>query len=298
MGAMKHPLLMAALAGLFLISCKSEVTAKPAPARPALWKLADADTTIYLFGTVHVLPKGLAWRTKTLDAAIAKSDELVVEVADLDNPAATAGVFMKLALSPGLPPLNERVPEEKRGKLRALVAKSGVPLPLLDQMENWAVGISLAGAMLKDLDVSPDDGADSALTRAFKAAKKPVIGLETTEQQLGYFDTLSPTAQTAFLVSMVDDASDPKVEFAKMIGAWSKGDEKRIALSFDDELQMSEELVQQLLRQRNANWTRWIRARMDKPGTIFLAVGAGHLAGADSVQTMLAAQGLKTKRIQ
>ena len=152
--------------------------------------------------------------------------------------------------------------------------------------------------MLKDLNVSPDNGADRQLTTLFKTAKKPVSGLETTAQQLGFFDQLSEPAQRTFLIAMIDESADPKAEFDAMIAAWSRGDEKRIALSFDDELQMTPELLEKLLRARNANWTTWIATRMDRPGTVFVAVGAGHLAGKESVQMMLAKRGLKVLRVQ
>jgi uncharacterized protein len=148
------------------------------------------------------------------------------------------------------------------------------------------------------LKVSPDDGAEKQLTALFAAARKPVSGLETTPQQLGYFDTLSAKAQQTFLESMVDDSEGADLEFRKMIRAWGQGDEKAIALSFDDELKLSPELADVLLRQRNRNWTAWIAKRMEKPGAIFVAVGAGHLAGPDSVQNMLAKQGFKTTRVQ
>ncbi|MFM2098896.1 MAG: hypothetical protein RLZZ366_435, partial [Pseudomonadota bacterium] len=202
------------------------------------------------------------------------------------------------ALSPGLPPVLSRVAPSKRAGLQKLINKAGVPTSFLDTMENWAVAVTLASATLKDLNVSPDDGVERQLTRIFSAAHKPVAGLETTPQQLGYFDTLSAKAQETFLESMVDDAEDADTEFRKMIRAWSRGDEKAIALSFDDELKLSPELADILLRQRNRNWTAWLAKRMEKPGTIFVAVGAGHLAGSDSVQNMLAKQGFKTTRVQ
>ena len=301
---MKRTMITALLAGLLLSSCKAESkspvrAAAPAPvATPALWKLADKDTVIYLFGTVHVLPETFKWQSAKLNAAIVQSDELVVEVADLDDTVKTAGIFMRLAQSPNLPPVSARLPAEKLPGFVKLAVKAGVPIHTLDRFESWAVALTLASGMLKELDVSPDNGADSQLTTLFKAAKKPISGLETTEQQLGFFDQLSEPAQRTFLGAMIDESTDPKAEFETMIAAWSRGDEKRIALSFDDELQMTPELLEKLLRARNANWTTLIAKRMEKPGTVFIAVGAGHLAGKDSVQTMLKKRGLKAKRIQ
>jgi uncharacterized protein len=301
---MKHKSLFAALGCALLLSTATASCAKPAatkvaaPAKPAMWKIADADTTIYLFGTFHVLPANYKWRTKAFDAAAAKADTLVLEVADLGDNTKTAEVFTRLAMSPNLPPVLDRVPADKRPGLKALIDKVGFPSSALARFESWAVAITLAGGMLKDLDLSPDNGVERKLTEEFTAAKKPVIGLETTELQLGIFDKLPQSAQDMFLAGLADEVEDPKAEFDAMLGAWTKGDDKAIATTFDDELRQSPALTDALLRNRNANWTAWLTKRLDTPGTVMVAVGAGHLAGVDSVQSMLAKQGVKVTRVQ
>lgn len=271
---------------------------KAPPARPALWKVFDADTTIYLFGTIHVLPETLKWRTPAIDKAVHDAQELVLEVNDLQDKVQTANTFLKLAVTPGLPPVLDRVPADKRAGLQALMDKTGMPGSVLNQFESWAVAVTLASGMLKDLDVSPEFGVEKQLQASFAKAKKPVSGLETTELQLGFFDKLPESAQRTFLSSMVDDASDPEKEFNAMLSAWSRGDDKAIAASFDDELKLSPELAQALLYNRNANWKAWIEKRLEKPGTVFVAVGAGHLAGPDSVIAMLGKDKFKVVRVQ
>jgi uncharacterized protein YbaP (TraB family) len=288
-----------ALAALVLLSCRSNQTeAAPPKVQPALWKISDADTTIYLFGTIHLLPKDLVWQSPRIVAAIQASDDLMLETVLDPDPAVTGAILVKLGMSPNLPPLMDRVPANKRAALQKVVDKSGVPLATLDKFETWAAGLTLASAGLKDLNASSDYGAEKVLTARFAAAHKPVAGLETPTQQLGYFDALPETAQRAFLVSIAEDDSNSEAEFDKMIKAWSAGNVKQIALTFDDELKQSPELNEALLRRRNANWTAWIQARMAKPGTVFMAVGAGHLAGPESVEAMLAAKGIKAVRLQ
>ena len=287
-----------ALSLLAACASASPPAPKVAPAHPALWKLSDEDTTIYLFGTIHVLHEGYQWRTPVFDKATGEAQELVLEVADLDDRAKTASTFLSLAVTPDLPPVIERVPAAKRAGLQALIDKSGVPAAALNRFESWAVAITLAAGMLKNLDVSPEYGVEKALQAIFVADKKPVSGLETSEQQLGFFDKLPEAAQRTFLASMVDDSVDPAKEFDDMVSAWSKGDDKAIALSFDDELKLSPELVEMLLRRRNANWTTLLKKRLEKPGTILVAVGAGHLAGPDSVIAMLGKDKLKVVRVQ
>ena len=271
---------------------------QPAPAKPALWVLKDEDTTLYLFGTIHMLPKDYAWRTSVIDKALADSSDLVLEVNDSETPEKTGETFIKFAISPGLPPVLDRLPEASRANANKMFEQSGIPVGGLDGLESWAVALTLSVVAIQKLGITGENGVETILSAQFKAAKKPISGLETTEQQLGFFDTLPEEAQRTFLASAIDETADLKKEFDGMIASWAAGDEAKIALTFDDELQLSPELLDRLLRQRNANWAVWIKDRMAKPGTTFIAVGAGHLAGKDSVQAMLAAKGLVVTRVQ
>ena len=286
-----------ALAGLLpLVGAAAPVAAKPA--RPAMWKVADADTTVYLFGTIHLLPQGQGWRTPAMEKALAGSDELVLEVADIDDVMASARAMAKLGLSPGLPPIAERVPEAKREALRAMIAESGYPEAVFDRMETWAAALPLLGVTFKRLGLDPSRGVEHQIGTPFRKSGKTVSGLETVEQQLGYFDTLSEDAQRALLLSVVEESAETRAQFRQMLDAWASGDLEGIARTFDDETQMSPELKAALMSKRNAAWADWLERRMEKPGTVFVAVGAGHLAGRDSVQTMLKKKGLKAKRVQ
>jgi uncharacterized protein YbaP (TraB family) len=292
---------IAAATALALTGCAAQPAAQGAGTsapRPAMWRVADADTTIYLFGTIHMLPEGQNWRTAAFDQALAGSDELVLEVADMDDPMAMAQTMMKLGVASGLPPLRERVPEEKRAALDAMVKESGYPPAVLDRLETWAASLSLLGVTFKRLGLDPELGVEKQVTAGWKTEGKPVRGLETVEEQLGFFDTLPEAQQRAFLEGAIDDPGDARKQFQAMLDAWSRGDEKAIARTFDDEANMSPELRAVLLGKRNARWAEWIDARMDQPGTVFVAVGAGHLAGRDSVQALLKARGHKAKRVQ
>jgi hypothetical protein len=284
----------AALAALLLAAAGPA----PAEARPALWKLADADTTIYLFGTIHALPPGFKWRDAKLDAAFRQSDALVLEAVIDHDPRRASAMLMGLGRTAGLPPLIERLPADKRAALTDLITRSKLPGAFLDGMETWAAALMLVGVTLSDLGVGPGDGVERQLETEFTAAAKPIEGIETAQQQLGYFDTLPEAAQREFLLTLLDDPKQAKTDFAEMLAAWAKGDEAGIAASFDEELELSPHLREVLLARRNAAWTEWLAKRLDKPGTVLVAVGAGHLAGPGSVRELLAARGLKVERVQ
>ena len=290
--------LAAAAAALSLAGCATQPAPAPDAARPAMWRVSDPDTTIYLFGTFHLLPENYDWRTAAFEQALASADELVLEVANLEDQSAAAQAMMKLGMSPGLPPLAERVPEEKREALAAMAKESGVPLAVLDRLETWAAGLALTGVMFKRLGLSGDAGVEKTISAQYKGTGRPIRGLETVEQQLGFFDGLPEEAQRKFLVGVLERPEDTRAEFEAMLAAWRTGDEAAIARTFDDEAKLSPELREVLLARRNERWAEWIDERLERPGIVMVAVGAGHLAGRDSVQEMLKKRGIAAKRVQ
>lgn len=290
---------VAAMSAIAATACGAAPAVEAKGASPAMWKVADADTTVYLFGTIHLLPKGTQWRSAAFDKAAASADTLVVEtVIDESNPAATMGELFKLALSPNLPPVLSRVPTDKRAALEAAIAKTGVPAAAFDRLETWAVGFMLLGAQFKDLGLDPGSGVETALKKQFEEGGKPIGQLETNAEQFGFFDRLSEDAQRKFLVDVLDDPGSMKSQFGGMLEAWSRGDVKAIADSFNHDLADADELKAALIDRRNANWAKWVKGRLDQPGTVLVAVGAGHLAGDDSVLAMLEKEGVKVSRVQ
>ncbi len=302
--------LTAALSAMLLSACAPAQTPQavaPAPVAtapahqgdaPALWRVSDEDTTIWLFGTIHVLPDGFVWRNPIIDAAIAESDALVLETVSGDGQSDAALLLMQLGVSSDLPPIGERIDPELLPQLASMIARGPFPESFLNGLETWAASLMLVGVTLNDLGLDSDSGVEDQLELIFQLANRPISGLETPAQQLGFFDTLPEEAQRYFLSSVIDTPEDIRTEFDAMLEAWRSGDEEEIARTFDDELVLSEPLRQTLLTRRNANWAAWVRERLDEPGTVFMAVGAGHLAGEDSVQDFLRAAGIETARVQ
>ena len=159
-----------------LIAACTPTAEVPQDARPALWQVADADTTIYLFGTIHILPHDLRWSSAKVDAAIAASDALVVETLLDSDAAKTGAILMQLGQSPGLPPLLDRVAANKRAALRGAVDKSGVPLAVLDGMESWAAALTLAAGAIRELPGSTEHGAETVLKARFARAESRYRG--------------------------------------------------------------------------------------------------------------------------
>lgn len=286
------------LAGL-LVATPSAAKA-PQVAHPALWEVSDADTTIYLFGTIHLLPAQYQWRTARFDQAVEGSQQLIVEViVDLEHPETLASSFAQMAISQTpLPPILDRVSPAKRPALQTALAKIGANPAQLGRVKTWAVAFQLLGLQFSQIGLVGKEGPETVLRKQFTAEHKQVGQLETITQQLSFFDTLPESAQQALLEGTLEDPQAMEAEFGGMLKAWSKGDVKGIASTFDRDLAASPELQQNLIRKRNANWSKWIEQRMAQPGKIMIAVGAGHLAGKDSVIAQLEKDGFRVRRLQ
>jgi uncharacterized protein len=272
---------------------------QPQVAHPALWEVSDPDTTIYLFGTIHLLPETLKWRTPVFDEAIDESQQLIVEtIVDQQNPQSILSAEASLGFKQGLPPITNRVPPRDVPKLKAAIAKTGVPEKVFDQMKTWMAAIQLLGLQFHDMGLKATAGPEEILRQQFLSAHKPIGELETNIEQFTYFDQMSEKAQRSLLEGAIEPQSSAAKEFDAMLVPWSRGDVKAIAHTFNHELSDSPEIRKSLLDKRNANWAKWIEQRLAQPGRIMVAVGAGHLAGKNSVIAKLQSDGYQVRRLQ
>lgn len=267
----------------------------PKQLKPALWKVADADTTIYLFGTIHALPKGLVWLDGPVGKALDSSGELITEIPEI--PAAEQQkTVMALGVLKG-ETLRSMMPDADRVAYEALLAKLKIPAEALDPMEPWLAGITLGVLPYKLAGYGAEDGVEAVLRKAAIAKGKKLGALETVDYQLALFDQLPREAQLKFLGEAVRDFDKSFGIIGTMTDEWGSGDPEGLGKLMNEQMD-DPELADPLLYQRNRNWASWIAKRLDQPGTVFIAVGAGHLAGAQSVQDLLSAQGLTSTRVQ
>ena len=287
---------------LSLPACAQQPAQAPARAAndadQALWVVKGKQTTIYLFGTIHVLKPGLTWFDEAVKSAFDKADEVKLEIV-MPDPATMQGLVQATGVAPaGTPPLTQRLPADKRAAFTKAVTDLGLPANALDRFKPWLAATQLSVAPLSKLGYDSANGPEEVITEAAKQAHKPLSGLETPQQQLGFFGSLSEKAQLQFLESTVDELPTLDKQMASMVDEWARGDPEALAREMNDELKSSPEVAKVLLVDRNRNWAQWIKQRMTKPGTVFIAVGAGHLAGPDSVQAQLAKLGLKAERVK
>ncbi len=285
-----------------LPACAQTPAAPPAAvagdADPALWVVRDADTTIYLFGTIHVLKPGLSWFDEAVKSAFDRSGQVMVEMVEPSPATMQAIVRAKGMAPPGAAPLTATLPAGKRDAYVRAVTGLGLPAGAFDGYRPWFAAVNLSLLPLVKAGYDPANGPEGVITAAAHAAGKRVAGLETPEQQIGYFGALSDGAQMEFLTSTVDELPRASAELDHMVADWAKGDPAALAALLNDDLKASPEVADVLLYRRNARWAAWVTERLATPGMVFVAVGAGHLAGNRSVIADLEARGVKVERVR
>jgi uncharacterized protein len=276
----------------------SQVAAQQRTATPALWVVKDADTTIYLFGTFHALPDGLNWNYGPVKAAFESADLLKLEIATLnsDMPEIQSIIAQKGRLPEGQK-LTDGLSDAQKGELTRIIGEAGMPPAALENMRPWMVSIVLSAALIQKMGMDPSKGVDKTLDTLARSRNIPVEGFETAAQQIGFLADFDAPTQRAVLLSTLEDWDQTTKLINDMIEAWSTGNANRIDRLISGSLRSQPMLAQVLLTDRNRRWADWIGTRMATPGTVFIAVGAGHLVGRDSVQSFLRTKGLRATRV-
>ena len=247
-------------------------SAQPAD-QPAMFVVRDADTTVYLFGTFHALDGHSQWFGDRVRDAFEQSDELVLETVIPESPA----------------PLGQIGP--------------GFRGPTVTPSASFLATTRLAINAGRAQGMQVGNGADMVLRHQAEAEGKPVEGLETLQLQLDMFNRMPATPVVAAAPRNSGAPADSQMRslsesMAEMQAAWKRGDQSVFVRMLNQLNNAAPDTYRMMFTERNARWADWIRARMQTPGTVFVAVGAGHLAGAKSVQADLAAKGIKVSRVQ
>jgi uncharacterized protein YbaP (TraB family) len=272
---------------------------QPVTARPALWQIEKEGRRAWLFGTIHAVPAGDAWLSPAIARAAAHSDRLLLEATGLDAERHDRAVFERLGKSSGLPPVEARLPPPEAAQLRALIARHGAALRGLDAHESWAAALLVNAAATTSLRLSAEQGGEAVLTGLFARSGKPIGGLEAIERQLGLFDSLPEAEQRRLLVQAVRDAGRAARQLDALHDAWSRGDVAQLEAQYLGPVKQAPILYAALIEARNRRWAAVIdEALLPGAGPAFIAVGAGHLLGPDSLQMRLAERGWRIARVQ
>ena len=262
----------------------------PAYADPAIWEARDADSRVVLFGSVHMLPRDLDWRTPLLDEAMAASDQVYFET-DV-GPRGFLALTVKMTLAmfqSAVSPWGDLLSEEQRDRLRTAVEPLGMTLEQATTMPPWLLSMQIAGRQLSGEDTAAGDyefdtGVEWALQWDLDPDRKAYF--ETPGQQFDLLASGTLEEQVEGLFALIDETADTEA-LDNMITAWAAGDGEAIASMVAPKTEAEEAAIDMLLLARNHNWMREIERLLAENRENLIVVGAAHLVGEGSVLDLL-----------
>ena len=265
---------------------------------PAIWTFSDDDTTVYLYGTVHLLKPDVTWRSPALDTALSQADTLVLE-ADVASPESQAGI-QKLVMDYGMfsegQTLRGALEDDDETVVAAALEANGIPLQAVDSLKPWMVGLQLSMMQIMKAGYDPQSGVETILLA--DAGDKKLTYLETAETQVKALSGASIEDQVKGLMATLSTMELGEEYLDSLVEEWADGDVKGIgALMSNPAMFGTQDAYDALLTTRNKNWVPAIKSLLNEPGTKLVAVGAAHLAGPDSVVNMLQDEGIKVKAL-
>ena len=270
-------------------------------AGPAMWRLTDADSEIYLFGTFHILPASLSWTTPALDAAMEKTQITMTE-ADTDSPEAQqhlAALVQELGLNPPGVTLSSQLGPERAKQFGAVSERYGIPMAALEPMRPWLALVSLAVGVMQSQGYSPDAGAEEVIQKKATAQQDRFAYLETAEFQLRALAGLSDEEWLADFERSLAQMADFEGFSQRTLEAWRTGDLDSIEEEMIGPMKTAAPgAYKALIAERNANWVVQIEKIMTGSDDYFIAVGAGHFIGTDGVVELLKRKGYAVERVQ
>lgn len=265
---------------------------------PALWVIKDADSTLYLFGSVHVLRPTTGWASPRVNAAFDSASDIWFEITNPEDQAAMMPLIQQYGLSPQTP-LSSRLTPEELAQLDVAAKTIGASAAQLDPLKPWLAALSLSVAPLVKAGYDPQSGVELALKARAQAAGKRLHGFETLEKQVGMLATLPDDVQLEFLRETLKDFDEAVEMLDSMVEAWAKGDVQALDRIVVEEMKTdAPELYKVLLVDRNTDWANQIQTLLQGSGTAFIAVGAAHLTGDDSVQSILQSRGVAVETVE
>ena len=269
-----------------------------AQAAPAIWKVSDEDSSVWLFGSIHLLPPGTEWRTEIFDNLIDEADRVYFET-DL-GPVAQPKIIA-LTMERGFARdgrlLNQRISEKLMGKVRSAAERFAVPVPTLLAMQPWMAASTISVSALVQAGYDPNAGVDTMLQQEISVERQGF--LETAEEQIDVIAGGSEADQIIMLEATLAEAERIVTMIDEMKDAWLGGTPETLADLFLAEMgAYGEGFMDRLIVDRNENWVEQIEVMLAENEAAFLVVGAGHLVGEHSVVKLLEQQGFSSERVQ
>jgi uncharacterized protein YbaP (TraB family) len=261
-----------------------------------LWSAEKGNSTIYLLGSIHLLPSEFEALDKAIEAGYSDSKVIVFEtnIDSLRDPAFEAKVTNLGLLPPGQT-LEQQLSKQTYALLRQKVSELGLQVEIFNQFRPWLCALTLTSMELQRLGFNANYGIDMHFFDRAKQDGKEMRFLETTDDQLGLFTEMSRQEEDAFLAKVLEELETMRVKVNDMINAWKSGDTNKLSSMVKVEFEGYPEVYAKMLVERNQKWVKHIEDLSGQDGNSLVVVGAAHLVGDDSILELLKKKGFEVK---
>ncbi len=280
----------------------STATANATPVqRPLLWKVSDADNSIYLLGSFHLLKPEDYPLPVEIDRAFDDAESLLFEIdpREMTSPDTMVLARKYMAYDEGKS-LSTVLPKPTLEKLGTILTASGGSVQAMEQSEPWAVSLGLVLGITQAMGFKSELGVDRNLMERAAKAGKPTAGLETVDAQMRAMDSVPYTEQAQGLDEFLDDPTKAVTQMRQMHGWWRAGDVAKLDSEMRADMEKKTPASYKLLDvDRNNAWLPLLEKRLtgSKEDDTLVVVGSLHLLGKDGLVEKLRAKGYKVERI-
>lgn len=281
---------------IFCLAAALLVCALPAAAHPVtMWQVDGDENRVYLLGSVHLLRERDHPLPAVIDSAYADAEALIMEL-DMDDldAALVQTLTNRLGVIQDERTLKDLMGDARYAEAAAAADALDIPLDMLAKAEPWYAAITVEQLVLMRIGFNPLYGVELHMTRQAQRDGKPIEGLETIEEQLGFLDGLSPEAQNDLLLQTLEEGGEISLLMDDMISAWRTGDIAYLEDTILAEIARYPEIYDAIVVQRNRRWVDAITELLDDEDDYLVIVGALHLIGEDGVPAMLEERGITT----
>jgi uncharacterized protein len=267
-----------------------------ASADPTLWHIQDEDSDIYVFGTVHILRPGIEWQTEEVMSAFDAADTVYFE-APVNDPAQASSMQQAVlanAMNPAGATLSSLVSEETWALIEEFAPQVGFSAAQLESLRPWIATVQLSVGFIVASGYNPESGVEATLWPMANDAGKTLAYFETVEEQIGFFANLPQEVEVRLLEETMAEFEASPDQIDTLVTSWANGDQAAIDAVMNGQMRSdAPEVHDVIIVQRNQRWVEEIENMLDGSGTVFIAVGSGHLPGEQGVISLLRERGIE-----
>ncbi|CAM2848332.1 TraB/GumN family protein [Vibrio neptunius] len=259
-------------------------------AEPLYWQAQKGKLNYLILGSVHVGDESMYPLPQTVTQRLKSSDGLIIET-DIRK---TQGV--------SYPPVSlltkDVLSSAQKNELIGMANLLNMDPQQLMLSPPWATALTLQMKQLEYLGYQVTQGIDTHLMNKATIQNIPVISLESLQFQIDLL-TGQKEAGKELLVSAIEEFDHSEDATHCLIESWKAGDLDKLK-EFANLTEMSPELEQSFLTQRNINWAKQLSEPSWSPkrkGSYVMVVGTLHLVGEQSVLNLLKDSGFKISQL-